>query len=286
MPPIRHQEPRRGATGGDRLLVKPGAAPAILLWMQGESTRGSPPFDNPSETRIVRRAAMLFALILCGGLALACMMPPLTNGGTPQNAIKIHNIEDLEAEERRTLRLTGASGGAFDRALDLRQDFSDMPPITVLREPMIDMELTSLSPAAEDKEVPEPQSILPQPRFAQEFWRASGNSRLADAYAAYLGRYSWRTAEKRHDTDLDLGALERVDAEEMKRLDARRRAERFHVGLIDVPMPRRAPRAANVRKTGPAKTARKGCRNRIWRCTPPISPVAQGGAQRFRSRHN
>lgn len=113
-----------------------------------------------------------------------------------------------------------------------------------------------------------------------------GHSRLADAYAAYLGRYSWKIEEERHDTDLDLGALEPVDAEEMKRLDARRRAERLHINLSDVPIPRRAPRAASVRKTGAAKTARKGCRNRIWRCTPPIAPMAQGSAQRFRSRHN
>jgi hypothetical protein len=286
MPPIHHQETPRGGISGNRLLVRPGAAPAILLWMQGESRRGSLPWDGPSETRIVRRAASLFAFILCGGLVLAWMLPPLTDAGMPQIAIKMQNIEELEAEERWTLRLLATRAGAFDRGRDLRQGFIDMPIITVLQEPMIDTGLSSLPLAAKHEEAPKPEPILPEPQFAQEFWRAMGHSRFADAYAAYLGRYSWKIREERHVTDLDLGALGRVDAEEMKRLDARRRAERLHISLFDVPLPRRAPRAASVRTKGTAKTARAGCRNRIWRCTPPIANMAQGNAQRFRSRHN
>lgn len=286
MPPIRHQETPRVGISGNRLLVRPGAAPAILLWMQGESRRGRLPGDGPSETKIVRRAASLFAFILCGGLALACMLPPLTDAGMPQIAIKMQNIEELEANERRTLRLLATRAGAFDRGSDLRQDFIDMPTITVLQEPMIDTGLSSLSPAATHKAASNTEPILPEPQFAQEFWRAMGHSRFADAHAAYLGRYSWKIREEPHVTDLDLSALGQVDAEELKRLDARRKAERLHISLSDVPLPRRAPRAASIKTKGTAKTARKGCRNRIWRCTPPIANMAQGSAPRFRSRHN
>jgi hypothetical protein len=283
MPPLRHQGTLQGISG-NRLLVRPGAAPAILLWMQGETRRGSPPGDGSSEAMIVRRAALLFAFILCGGLVLACMLPPLTDAGMPQIAIKVQTLEESEAEEQRALRLA-TSAGAFDRGRDLRQNFSDVPPITVLQEPMIDTALSSLSPAVKPKEALEPERSSVEPLFAQEFWRTMGNSRLGDAYAAYLGRYSWKIGDKRHN-NFDRGALAQVDEEEMKRLDARRSASSLHISLSDVPIPRRAPRAASVRTRGAAKTARKGCRNRIWRCTPPIANMAQGSAQRLRSRHN
>ena len=85
--------------------------------------------------------------------------------------------------------------------------------------------------------------------------------------------------------DLDLAALTIVDAEEMRRLDARRVESRLYVSLLEVPTPKRAPRAAAHRKPALSKT-RSVCRNRIWRCGPPISPVAQGSVQRLRSRSN
>jgi hypothetical protein len=107
---------------------------------------------------------------------------------------------------------------------------------------------------------------------------------LSDAYAAYLGRYSWKIVEEQPVIDLDLEALAQIDAEEMKRLDARGAEASVHVSLRDIPIPRRAPRAGQVKRSPASKVAR--CRNRIWRCPPTIAPMAQGSVQRLRSRPN
>jgi hypothetical protein len=107
---------------------------------------------------------------------------------------------------------------------------------------------------------------------------------LSDAYAAYLGRYSWKIVEEQPVIDLDLEALAQIDAEEMKRFDARGAEASVHVSLRDIPIPRRAPRAGQVKRSPASKVAR--CRNRIWRCPPTIAPMAQGSVQRLRSRPN
>jgi len=286
MPPIRHQENHRGTIGGKGLLAKPAAAPAILLWMPSQGGGVNLPADDLNCARPGLRAASLAAAVLFGGFALASVPPPEKTAETPEIALKTLGIEELEAEERQILRLARSSGRGFDRGRDLSEGFSDMPPITLLKEPMLDATLSSLPPPAENQIAPETQSALPQPRFAQEFWRTIGQTRLADAYAAYLGRYSWKIAEQSPVLDLDLAGLAQVDAEEMKRLDARRLEAVPHAGMLEIPIPKRAPRAAmHGRKPASSKTVR-GCRNRIWRCGPAISPIAQGSVQRLRSRPN
>jgi hypothetical protein len=285
MPRIPHQDNRRGTIAGNGLLAKPAAAPAILLWMQSQGRGISLPADDHRCAKPGLRAAILAAAVLFGGFALASVPPPATNAEVPKIELKTFSIEALEAEESKILRLAKSSSRTFDRESDLGEGFSDMPPITVLKEPMLDTAISSLPPLTETQVAPETQSVLLQPKFAQEFWRTIGQSRLSDAYAAYLGRYSWKTAEQPPVIDLDLAALARVDAEEMRRLDARRLEARLHVSLLEVPTPKRAPRAAAHRKPALSKTHR-ACRNRIWQCGPPISPVAQGSVQRLRSRPN
>jgi hypothetical protein len=282
MPRIGRQENRRG-TDGTGLLAKPAAAPAILLWMQKGGGGARLPADDKRQGRAGLRAAMLAAAVIFGGFALASMPPPEKIARAPQIAVR--TMDELEAEERQTLRLAESRAGAFDRARDLGAGFNDMPPITVLEEPVLDTALGSLAPIAEEPIGPESPPAPPPPKFVQEFWRTVGHSRLSDTYAAYLGRFSWKIAEQRPVIDLDLGRLAQVDAEEMKRLDARRVEARLHLSLIEVPIPKRAPRA-RVRKPGSSKAAVRGCRNRIWRCGPPIAPMAQGNVQRVRSRPN
>ena len=283
MPLIRHQEPTRAKIGDNRLLVTPAAAPAILLWMQSESGGMSLPADDKAHARTGLRVAVLGA-VLCGGLALASMLPPMMKPEVPQVAMRTHSINEHEAAERQKLQLAGSSEREFDRDRDLGEAISDTPPITLLEEPMLDAALGSLPPLAHPQTAPETKPALPEPRFAQEFWRTIGQTHLSDAYAAYLGRYSWKIVEERPVIDLDLEALAQIDAEEMKRFDARGAEASVHVSLRDIPIPRRAPRAGQVKRSPASKVAR--CRNRIWRCPPTIAPMAQGSVQRLRSRPN
>jgi hypothetical protein len=283
MPLIRHQEPTRAKIGDNRLLVTPAAAPAILLWMQSESGGMSLPADDKAHARTGLRVAVLGA-VLCGGLALASMLPPMMKPEVPQVAMRTHSINEHEAAERQKLQLAGSSEREFDRDRDLGEAISDTPPITLLEEPTLDAALGSLPPLAHPQTAPETKPGLPEPRFAQEFWRTIGQTHLSDAYAAYLGRYSWKIIEDRPVIDLDLEALAQIDAEEMKRFDARGAEASVHVSLRDIPIPRRAPRAGQVKRSPASKVAR--CRNRIWRCPPTIAPMAQGSVQRLRSRPN
>jgi hypothetical protein len=334
MPLIRHQEPTRAKIGDNRLLVTPAAAPAILLWMQSESGGISLPADDKAHARTGLRVAVMGA-VLCGGLALASMLPPMMKPEVPQVAMRTHSINEHEAAERQKLQLAGSSEREFDRDRDLGEAISDTPPITLLEEPTLDAALGSLPPLAHPQTAPETKPGLPEPRFAQEFWRTIGQTHLSDAYAAYLGRYSWKIIEDRpvidfdlvetkprlpeprfaqefwrtigqtHLSDayaaylgryswkiveeqpvidLDLEALAQIDAEEMKRFDARGAEASVHVSLRDIPIPRRAPRAGQVKRSPASKVAR--CRNRIWRCPPTIAPMAQGSVQRLRSRPN
>jgi hypothetical protein len=285
MPLIRHQEPTRAKIDDNRLLVTPATAPAILLWMQSESGGISLPADDKAHARAGLRVAVLGA-VLCGGLALASMLPPIMKAEVPQVAIRTHSIKEHEAAERQKLQLAGSSEREFDRDRDLGEAISDTPPITLLEEPMLDAALGSLPPLAHPQTAPETKPALPEPRFAQEFWRTIGQTHLSDAYAAYLGRYSWKIVEERPVIDLDLEALAQIDAEEMKRFDARGAEASVHVSLREIPIPRRAPRAAQVKRSPASKVARNGCRNRIWRCPPTIAPMAQGSVQRLRSRPN
>jgi hypothetical protein len=283
MPLIRHQEPTRAKIGDNRLLVTPAAAPAILLWMQSESGGISLPADDKAHARTGLRVAVLGA-VLCGGLALASMLPPMMKPEVPQVAMRTHSINEHEAAERQKLQLAGSSEREFDRDRDLGEAISDTPPITLLEEPTLDAALGSLPPLAHPQTAPETKPGLPEPRFAQEFWRTIGQTHLSDAYAAYLGRYSWKIVEEQPVIDLDLEALAQIDAEEMKRFDARGAEASVHVSLRDIPIPRRAPRAGQVKRSPASKVAR--CRNRIWRCPPTIAPMAQGSVQRLRSRPN
>jgi len=285
MPLIRHQEPTRAKIGDNRLLVTPAAAPAILLWMQSESGGMSLPADDKAHARTGLRVAVLGA-VLCGGLALASMLPPMMKPEVPQVAMRTHSINEHEAAERQKLQLAGSSEREFDRDRDLGEAISDTPPITLLEEPTLDAALGSLPPLAHPQTAPETKPGLPEPRFAQEFWRTIGQTHLSDAYAAYLGRYSWKIVEEQPVIDLDLEALAQIDAEEMKRFDARGAEASVHVSLREIPIPRRAPRAAQVKRSPASKVARNGCRNRIWRCPPTIAPMAQGSVQRLRSRPN
>jgi hypothetical protein len=283
MPLIRHQEPTRAKIGDNRLLVTPAAAPAILLWMQSESGGISLPADDKAHARTGLRVAVMGA-VLCGGLALASMLPPMMKPEVPQVAMRTHSINEHEAAERQKLQLAGSSEREFDRDRDLGEAISDTPPITLLEEPTLDAALGSLPPLAHPQTAPETKPGLPEPRFAQEFWRTIGQTHLSDAYAAYLGRYSWKIVEEQPVIDLDLEALAQIDAEEMKRFDARGAEASVHVSLRDIPIPRRAPRAGQVKRSPASKVAR--CRNRIWRCPPTIAPMAQGSVQRLRSRPN
>ena len=283
MPLIRHQESTRAKIGDNRLLVTPAAAPAILLWMQSESGGISLPADDKAHARTGLRVAVMGA-VLCGGLALASMLPPMMKAEVPQVAIRTHSINEHEAAERQKLQLAGSSEREFDRDRDLGEAISDTPPITLLEEPTLDAALGSLPPLAHPQTAPETKPGLPEPRFAQEFWRTIGQTHLSDAYAAYLGRYSWKIVEEQPVIDLDLEALAQIDAEEMKRFDARGAEASVHVSLRDIPIPRRAPRAGQVKRSPASKVAR--CRNRIWRCPPTIAPMAQGSVQRLRSRPN
>jgi hypothetical protein len=283
MPLIRHQESTRAKIGDNRLLVTPAAAPAILLWMQSESGGISLPADDKAHARTGLRVAVLGA-VLCGGLALASMLPPMMKPEVPQVAMRTHSINEHEAAERQKLQLAGSSEREFDRDRDLGEAISDTPPITLLEEPTLDAALGSLPPLAHPQTAPETKPGLPEPRFAQEFWRTIGQTHLSDAYAAYLGRYSWKIVEEQPVIDLDLEALAQIDAEEMKRFDARGAEASLHVSLRDIPIPRRAPRAGQVKRSPASKVAR--CRNRIWRCPPTIAPMAQGSVQRLRSRPN
>jgi hypothetical protein len=283
MPPINHQENFRGKLSGSRLLVKPMAAPAILLWMQNEGHERLP-FNETVHAKGGHRAAIIVAAVLCGGLALACVLAPGKDAGVPEALSKTHSIQDREVEERQMLRLSRSSAKAFDRDGDLAKGWSDIPPITILREPLFDAALSSLKPVVEEAAQPPSEPILSQPRFSQEFWRTIDQSRLSDAYASYLGRYSSKIAEERRN--IDFVALGWIDEEEMKRLDARRAEVRLHVGSLEVPIPRRAPRALQIKKPASARTARTGCRNRIWQCPPSIPPVAQGNVPKLRSRAN
>jgi hypothetical protein len=283
MPLIRHQESTRAKIGDNRLLVTPAAAPAILLWMQSESGGISLPADDKAHARTGLRVAVMGA-VLCGGLALASMLPPMMKPEVPQVAMRTHSINEHEAAERQKLQLAGSSEREFDRDRDLGEAISDTPPITLLEEPTLDAALGSLPPLAHPQTAPETKPGLPEPRFAQEFWRTIGQTHLSDAYAAYLGRYSWKIVEEQPVIDLDLEALAQIDAEEMKRFDAREAEASVHVSLRDIPIPRRAPRAGQVKRSPASKVAR--CRNRIWRCPPTIAPMAQGSVQRLRSRPN
>jgi hypothetical protein len=283
MPLIRHQESTRAKIGDNRLLVTPAAAPAILLWMQSESGGISLPADDKAHARTGLRVAVMGA-VLCGGLALASMLPPMMKPEVPQVAMRTHSINEHEAAERQKLQLAGSSEREFDRDRDLGEAISDTPPITLLEEPTLDAALGSLPPLAHPQTAPETKPGLPEPRFAQEFWRTIGQTHLSDAYAAYLGRYSWKIVEEQPVIDLDLEALAQIDAEEMKRFDARGAEASVHVSLRDIPIPRRAPRAGQVKRSPASKVAR--CRNRIWRCPPTIAPMAQGSVQRLRSRPN
>lgn len=282
---MRLQESRR-APISNGLLANPAAAPALLLWMQGGGNSASLPADDTGCARAGLRAATLAAAVLLGGYALASMPPPVKTTDASQMVLKMFSIEKQEAAERQILRLTRSSDSAFDRGKDLGEGFSDMPPVIVLDEPILDASLSSLPPFAEEHIAAESPPAALQPKFAQEFWRTIGHARLSDAYAEYLGRYSSRSAEQSPALDVDLAALARIDAEETRRLDARRMEASLHVSLLEVPIPKRAPRAAaHGRKRGSAKTGR-GCRNRIWRCGPSIAPVAQGSVHRLRSRPN
>jgi hypothetical protein len=203
-------------------------------------------------------------------------------------AVKTRSIASRESDERQMLRLVRSPTDVLNRSADLARGFSDKDSIIILQESFIGNSLSFVARAEESKDQPWVDPALPQQTFAQEFWRTIGHARWSESYAAYLGRYSGESAQERVAPDPD--ALSRIDQEERKRLDARRADTLLHVTefdrLLEVPKPRRAPRGASFKKR--VKAARQGCRNRIWRCAldAPITPVAQGSAQRFRSRHN
>jgi hypothetical protein len=285
MPSIRYQEDIRGRRRSNAVLMRPAATPAILLWVQSEPDRRRLPAQDMPEIRAGRRASLLFAAVLCGGLALASTLPPKTDAGPAQVALKTRSGAEIEADEHQMLRLARTPEKHFDRAKDLASGFSGKPAITILREPLLDDALSALASSEESKAQPQMKLAPSPPTFVQEFWRAIGHTHLSDAYAAYIGRYSGESVEA--GAVLDLDVLSGIEEEEKKRLDARMAKGQLHISLLEVPKPRRAPRGARF-KMSAAKATRKGCRNRIWRCAPddPISHLAQGSARRFRSRHN